>query len=357
MRRYLQVMMTRLPDVAPTADVHVFTPDWNVDLAPRHDRVHLVPLSGVPRGRGQRVIYQQVTLPAEVARVQLDAFLALATVLPLRLKVPTVLVVQFLQFYTFPAAFGPWRTWYLKRLLPQSVRRAQSVVVFTEFQRRELVKYVDCDAAKVAVIPHGIDNDALSAPADATALAAIRERTGNRPYVLYVSATYGYKNHRGLIDAFALLKRRSFPHVLLLLGAEEAVKIRDLAAHAATRGISGDVVFGGRVPSLAAAYQSAAAFAFPSLYETFGFPALEAMAAGCPVVASNLGATAELCGDAAVLADPANPEAFAAGLERVLTDGPLRQQLIERGRARAATFTWERSAADTFALLERAAHA
>ena len=109
-----------------------------------------------------------------------------------------------------------------------------------------------------------------------------------------MSATYRYKNHHGLIDAFAAFKRSTgLPHVLVMAGAEEAISMRELQAHAVRVGVGGDVVCPGRLQHVAAAYQAAEAFVFPSLYETFGLPAIEAMSAGCPLVTSNLGALAD----------------------------------------------------------------
>jgi len=356
MRTYLTSLATLLPAALPESRVTVFAPDWNASLGPLPAGVEVVPIANVPRSRNRRVIFQQWQFPRAVQSRSLDVFLATATVAPLRVRVPIVLAVQFLQFYAFPDTYGRLRTAYLRRLVPASIRRAARVIVFTEFQRRELLDHVDVDDTRIDVVPHGINHNVFARPASDAALAQARASAGGRPFILYVSATYRYKNHQGLIEAFGELKRRrKIPHVLLLAGTEIALSREDIAACAATAGVTGDVIFCGRLDDVAAAYQAAELFVFPSLYETFGFPVLEAMAAGCPVVASNRGATAELCGDAAELADPADPRALASAIERLLDDPPRRDALIARGRARAAAFTWERTAALTGAALVRAA--
>lgn len=355
MRHYIQTLVRLLPVVGPSAEFTLVTPTWNADFAPSSDRVRVVSLPDVPRSRNGRVLYQQWTLPGHFHRQNLDVLLATATVAPLRLRVPTVLVIQFLQFYDYPETYGRLRTTYLKRLVPASIHRAAKVIVFTEAQRRELLAHVDCDPAKITIVPHGIDQATFSTPADDGAVEEIGTLARGRPFVLYVSATYGYKNHATLIDAFAIFKRRHRSnHVLLFAGSEQGVTFESLRARAASLGCGDDLVCCGRLPSVAAAYQAADVFAFPSLHETFGFPVLEAMVAGCPVVAADRGATAELCGDAAALVDPTNPNAIAAALERVVTDSVYRGTLIRAGRVRGAQFTWERTAALTYAALQQA---
>lgn len=356
MRGYLLELLARLPQVSPHVVLRVLTPDWNADFSPLHERVEVVRLAGVPRSRTLRVWHQQTTLPGAIRRANVDVFFALATVAPLRVHVPIVLAVQFLQFYDFQESYGRARAAYLKVAVPASVRRATRVIVFTEFQREELRAHISSDPAKIDVVPHGVNHATFATPASDAALAEVRALSGERPFILYVSATYRYKNHRGLIDAFALLKRRhGFPHALVLAGAEEALSLRELREYAARAGVGPDTVVVGRMPNVAAAYQAADLFAFPSLYETFGLSVLEAMAAGCPLVASDRGAMAELGRGAAVLADPENPEAFAAAMAQILNDPTCRADLIARGRARAAGFTWARTAEQTYASLAKAA--
>jgi len=357
MRSYLLELLARLPVVAEQASFKVFTPDWNSDFGPLHERVELVRLSGVPRARSRRVWYQQTTLPGAIDRQSLDVFFATATIAPFLARVPVVLAVQFLQFYDFPESFGRARTAYLKLIVPASVRRAARVVVFTDFHRRELLSHVRYDPARISVVPHGVNQEIFTSPASEAALADARALAGGRPFILYASATYRYKNHFGLIDAFSVLKRQyNVPHVLLLAGAQEAVSPATLRQYAEAAGVGDQTVICGRLPSLVAAYQAADLFVFPSLYETFGFPVIEAMAAGCPVVVSNRGAMAELGDEAAVHADPTNPASLADAMYAVLSDPARRDHLIARGRARAAQFTWRRTAELTYQACERVVH-
>ena len=352
MRRYLLELLAHLPRVAPQAAFRVLTPNWNSDFGPLDDRVELVRVAGVPRKRVQRVWFQHSRFPGVIERAGLDVLFAIATAVPPRVRIPVVLAVQFLQFYDFPESFGRARTTYLKWAVPASVRRAAHVIVFTDFHRQELHRHTSCGLSKISVVPHGVSHETFATPVTAEALDDVRSLVGGRPFILYVSATYRYKNHRGLIEAFARLKKKTqSPHALLLVGAKEAISPAELHEFAAQAGVANDVFVSGRLPEVAAAYQAADLFAFPSLYETFGLSLVEAMAAGCPVVTSNRGAMAELGADAVALANPEDPEALADAMARVLSDSAYRVDLIARGRARAATFTWERTAQLTYAVL------
>ena len=357
MRRYLIELLTHFPRVAPDARFRVLTPDWNADFGPLHDRIELVRVPGVPRKRVQRVWFQHSTFPTVIERANLDVLFAIATAVPPRVRIPVVLAVQFLQFYDFPESFGRARTTYLKWAVPASVRRASHVIVFTDFHREELHRHTACGLSKISVVPHGVNHETFATPVAAEALEQVRSLVAGRPFILYVSATYRYKNHRGLIEAFARLKKNTrLPHVLLLVGAQEAISPDELREFAAKAGVANDVFVSGRLPEVAAAYQAADLFAFPSFYETFGLSLVEAMAAGCPVVTSDRGAMAELGADAVALANPDNPDALADAMARVLSDSAYRAGLVARGHARAATFTWERTARLTYAVVQRAVY-
>ena len=321
--------------------------------------MEVVRLAGVPTTRGQRIVYQQTAFPLALARKGLDVFLATATVAPLLCRAPMVLAVQFLQFYRWPGAFGRLRTAYLKTMLPLSLRRARRAIIFTESAKQDLVRWTGVPADKVSVVPHGLSGDfrrLAGLPPDASERNVGASLTGGRPYILYVSATYGYKNHARLIRSFGLLKRRlNVPHVLLLVGSEVTVSFSELRSVAGEAGVSEQVVFAGRLDpheKVAATHLGADMAVIPTLYETFGFPGLEAMACGCPVVTSNAGSMAELAGDAAVLVDPLDESSIADGMERVLTNVSLRQSLRSRGKERSRQYTWERSAALTLRVLQ-----
>ena len=223
------------------------------------------------------------------------------------------------------------------------VAKAAKIVVPSNHTKNDLIRYLGVPEEKVVVIYHGVDE-------------AFRPVEGPRPcegpYILYVGSEHPRKNLATLLRAFSLMKREhpELRDVKLVKagrvgGGEEPYRERTLRL-IEELGLKRDVIFIDWVPQerLAALYSQAELFAFPSIYEGFGWPPLEAMACGCPVVASNSTSLPEVLGDAAMYADPSSPEAWAEAMERVLTSDTLRRDLSRRGLERAKRFTWSRAA-------------
>ena len=268
--------------------------------------------------------------------------------------VPTLVVVQDMVPFD-PGQRPQWKEGLIQRAtLPPAVRRAASLITPSESTARELGRRFPAAAPKTVVIPLAADRRFTTAPAPGD--AAVRDRHGlRRPYVLTVGTLEPRKNLPRLIEAFARLGDEvRGEHELVLAGAPGWDEEETLAAVAAHRHIVRAVGF---VPDedLPALYRGAAIFAYPSLGEGFGLPVLEAMSCGVPVLTSSLSSLPEVAGDAAVYVEPRDPADIGAALGRLLEDEAARGDLAERGPARAARFTWERTARATLAALE--AHA
>lgn len=238
-----------------------------------------------------------------------------------RLPVGTVVTLHDLQHLDLPGMFSRSERAFRKLAYDRAASRADIVVVPSAFVRDRAVDRLGLEPARVRVIHHGVDHDVF------------RPAGGERePFLLYPARTWPHKNHARLLDAFALL-RRDRPELRLVLtgGGTEAL--------AGPPGVEAR----GLVPrrELVELYRRAACLVFPSLYEGFGAPPLEAMACGTPVAASRAGSLPEVCGDAAVLFDAEDPQAIAAGILETLSRGPA---LARAGSERAAAFTWEASA-------------
>jgi glycosyltransferase involved in cell wall biosynthesis len=192
---------------------------------------------------------------------------------------------------------------------------------------------------------------------DQAQLEAVRAKHGIRvPYILYVGTIEPRKNITRLIQAFAQLKKRGLPHKLVIVG-QPGWHCAPIYSEVERQGLQNEVIFTGYVPfeDLPALYSGAESMAFPSLYEGFGLPVMEAMACGTPVVTSDSSSLAEIADDAALLIDPLSVEQIAEALFRLHQEPHLREELSRRGRARAAEFTWERSARQTLDLYEEVA--
>jgi glycosyltransferase involved in cell wall biosynthesis len=240
-----------------------------------------------------------------------------------------------------------------------TLESASFAIVPSEYTRRGLTDGHGLPEERVFVVPHGVDPEAFS-PSREGGRAMVAAALGqDRPYVLFASIpSIRQKNLPALREAVTRLAGRGLPHALVIAGGTAGGEPPELldAIGADLPGFPGRVAWVGHVGDreLAGLMAEADAFCLPSLFESFGLTALEAMACGAPVVASNRGALPEVVGDAAVLSDP-TPDAVEDALLRVLTDVPLARRLREAGRARAERMTWERTAKGWLAALQRAA--
>jgi alpha-1,3-rhamnosyl/mannosyltransferase len=237
-------------------------------------------------------------------------------------------------------------------LLRQGAARADWVVTPSRAAQRELTEHYGFPAERVTVIPHGVEPALvdLEAPLDADDERVLRALPAE--FVLYVGRFHARKNLARLLAAMARLRDRRGEAVPLVIAGRDMWSERAMRAEVARLGLDGSVLFPGYVSdaALAHCYRRARVFAFPSLHEGFGMPVLEAMAHGVPVLSSQRSCLPEVCGDAALLVDPTDPDAIADGLARILDDAALGAALAARGPAHAAKFSWEQSAREHLAV-------
>jgi glycosyltransferase involved in cell wall biosynthesis len=347
MRTYLQDLVTHLPQVVPGATVKLFTPGWSppFDL-PGNGSVEVVDCGDVPTSRASRVWYEQTVLPRMIRQHGVDVWLGTCNTLPLRIPCPAALIVQSLQFFTHPEAFSTTRGWYLRTMVPASIRRAGAVVTLSNSSSDEVRRRFRVPERKLRVIRHCLHDVFKPSQAAAADREVVRRVLGeDSPYILYVSALYPYKNHARLIEAFARIEAQFPRHRILIGGADTKSWGRgDLAAIADKLGVASKVILAGRLQQddLPALYRCAELLAMPSLDETFGLPVLEAMTFGCPVLTSKISSMAEVAGEAAILVDPLKVGDIAAAMAGILASEDLRASLARRGRQQAALFSREK---------------
>jgi glycosyltransferase involved in cell wall biosynthesis len=236
---------------------------------------------------------------------------------------------------------------YARMMMGFSARRSQRVLTVSQASKDDILHYLRIPASKVEVIYNALDTRLAGEPT-ADEVAHVRERFQlTAPFILYTGNIKPHKNVDRLIEAFSLLRGQGFADTKLLIIGDEISKYPNLRRLVHRHQLHQHVRFLGFVPdaTLAVLYRLAAVFVFPSLYEGFGLPPLEAMAAGAPVITSNTSSLPEVVGDAAILIDPMDPGAIADAMARVLTDPTLRADLVRRGRERVHAFSWERSVA------------
>ncbi len=320
-QRYAVEVCKRLPDLQAITP----TDRW------RGPRGHLWEQAVLPRKVGDRLLWSPCNVgPWSVKR--------------------QVITIHDCAFHDMPHAvssgFRLWYSWLLRRLAP----RVRSILTVSEFSRQRLIEYLQVDPSKIIAIPNGVDERFNRAATEA--VPAMRARLGlPERYILFVGSLDPRKNLRGLLQAWEQISTR-LDCPLVICGASSHV-----FRSAGIDRLPESVVLSGYVADedLPALYAGASLFVYPSLYEGFGLPVIEAMACGTPVVCSSTTALGEVAGDAACLVDPAEPESIAAGILRVAEDESLRGKLRGRGVQRAAEFSWNRTARETWNQLQTAA--
>ncbi len=290
----------------------------------------------------------RLPIPVEVITGALDIFYSPDFVLPPTLpRTRTLLTVHDLSFLRYPDAFVPALRGYLARVVPRSIARADLVLADSEATRTDLITLLDVPPEKVQVLYSGIHPRFCPQP-EPDEVARLRAHYGlaDAPYILSVGTLQPRKNYVRLIRAFVQLTNQptnQLTNQLVIAGGRGWLYEETLAAAAKypDRVRILGFVDDGDLPAL---YRNAALFAFPSLYEGFGLPVLEAMACGVPVVCSHASSLPEVVGDAALLVDPLDTDGLAAAMARVLGDPDLRRQMTARGLEQASRFTWEKAA-------------
>ena len=291
-------------------------------------------------------LWTHLRLGWEVAHHPPDLLFVPAHVLPLWTRPPALVTVHDLGYRYFPEAHPLGQRWYLEWSTRHNARRATIILADSEATRADLIRHYGTDPDRIVVAYPGLD-PTLAPARDPQRIARTLARYGiRRPYLLYLGTLQPRKNLVRLVEAFARLQSRLDPDdrgLSLVLAGRRGWLYDGLFRRVRTLGLEGRVLFPGYVDDAdkAALLSGALAFVFPSLYEGFGFPVLEAQVCGTPVVCSDRSSLPEVAGDAALLVDPMDVEALAAALYRVVTEPGLRATLIERGWANVRRFSWE----------------
>ncbi len=316
-------------------------------------------------------LWTHVRLSAEMALQPPDVLFVPAHVLPLIHPRRSVATVHDLGFLRYPEAHLPRDLRYLRWSTGWNARQAAAVIADSAATKADLVQAYDVPPSKVHVVylggPEGADSSAgldrtpaQAACGEVLSRYGLADATGGgpAPYLLYVGTLQPRKNLARVIDAFARIAADpALADYRLVLAGKQGWLYEDLAAQVQRLGLAGRVLFPGYVPEadLPALLRGARAFVFPSLYEGFGIPVLEAGAYGVPVITSTTSSLPEVAGDAALLVDPHDVDAIAAAMYRLVTDDALAAELAQRGHANVRRFSWEKCARETLAVLESVA--
>ena len=317
--------------------------------------VRLRRAGGAGRFKLRRVLWQQAALPIYLKAEKVDLFHGPGYVVPAFSSVPSVVTVYDAIALLRPEFCRPLNVMHYQRLVPRSIRKAQLVIVPTKAVAGQIVEKLGTSDEKIRVIPCGIDS--RFKPADEAAKAQVHDALNVPcPYILFVGNIEPKKNLVTLVKAFFAAKQnKNLPHKLVLAGMP-GWKCKPVFRAIEELGLKDDVIFAGYVPRdlLPALYSAAEMFVFPSLAEGFGIPPLEAMACGTPVIISKDPALRETAGGAALEAAASDLKGLREAIEALTENEELRTRLIQKGRARAAQFSWIESARKTLEVYHEA---
>ncbi|MCK4598765.1 glycosyltransferase family 4 protein [Candidatus Bipolaricaulota bacterium] len=302
--------------------------------------------------RAVRYLWEQFVLPFQARTYRLDLLHSLGYVQPLRLPCKSVVTVPDLNFHNLCDFLPLVRRTVLRFFVSQSARRADHVLTISQASRNQIISILGVPAQKVTVA-HLAAKETRARP---VSFDVLRQKLHvQKPYILALSSLSPHKNMRRLIEAFAIIRERGFVEERLILAGHPPRGKSSLDELVSRKSLGNCVRFTGYVSdeALASLYTHAELFVFPSLYEGFGIPVLEAFTYGTPVALSNATSLPEVAGDAASYFDPRNTEEIAGTIIHMLQDKALQARLVLKGKERARLFTWERSARRTLETYER----
>jgi glycosyltransferase involved in cell wall biosynthesis len=305
--------------------------------------------------RVPRTLSEHMYSPLRLPLSHIDVFNTLMAPLA-NVSWSLVIHMKTMHAFTDPDSLTPLARAYRRMNYPRTARAAKAIIINSHSLRSEIEHYLNVDPRKLKLIYEAVDHDLFNPGDPGAARAAVASHGVTKPFVLFVSSLWPYKNCEGLLRAWALARAELGDRQLAIVGpARDDRYAARLHSVAAELGISADVIFVGGVPleETARFYQAADVFVYPSFNETFGLPILEAMACGCPVVTSDTSAMPETAGEAAVLSDPKDPASIASAI--VEAAAPGRDRLRDAGLRRASQFTWGATAASTLDVYREAA--
>lgn len=344
---YLRNLLSALAEVDHENDYFVFvnreTEAAAPPLAPPAPNFRTVPTGVRAANRPGRLLWEQTGLPWEARRRKLDVLFSPGFTSPLVCPCPKVTVIHDLQHKRQPQNFRRLELLAWRATVWASARSSRDIITVSESSRRDIVDVYGLAPERVHVVRHGVERELFSprgAPPEPW------------PYLLSVSTIHPHKNWERWLQAYGLLVSDGLPQHLVIAGLKGNYAA-ELSALIEKQGLTERVHPAGWIPRerLRELLKHAEALVFPSTFEGFGMPVIEAMAAGTPVACSDIPPLREVAGDAAVWFDPQSVESIAGTVRRLLSDAGLRERLVKAGRSRAEGFTWARAAEQTLEVL------
>lgn len=289
--------------------------------------------------------WYDVKVPGILKKYKADVFVSMDGYCSLHTKVPQCLVLHDLAFLHFPSAINKTQLLYLKRYIPKFLNKAASIATVSEFSKKDIIKQYAIEPAKIAIVYNGV-KDIFRPLNEDEKLHMKTKYTDGKEYFVYTGSIHPRKNLVHLLKAFSVFKKRQKTNMKLVLAGRLAWKYESFRENLKSYKYRDDVVMTGYVPDEELVKITGAAYGmiYPSLWEGFGVPVLEAMRGDVPVITSGSSAMSEIAKDAALYADPSSYTEFADQMMLLYKDENLRKELIVKGRTIAAEYDWNRTA-------------
>jgi glycosyltransferase involved in cell wall biosynthesis len=354
--RHARELAERAHRLDPANEYSVFTyqpSSGQVPASLAHLPLLSVPLAAKP-WRMSVLLAHYARIPMDGLFPGVDLFHGTDHLLPRFRRIRSVFTLHDLIPLLFPEFHLPLNRWFLNLMFPKFLSHADAIAAVSECTKRDAMRIYGVPEEKITIIYNGVD--ARFQPVhDADALRRARAAYSlPEAYILYVGTIEPRKNLTRLLEAYRALRQAGYPHKLVIVGAKGWL-YQPVFDKMAELGLESEVILPGYIADedLPAVYTGSSLFVFPSLYEGFGIPPLEAMACGVPTLVSDTSSLPEVVGDAALQVSPTDVAAIRAGMERILTDPALARDLAARGPQRARLFTWEKAAEQLVALYRR----
>jgi len=304
-------------------------------------------------GLAENIVFEQFILPRQAQKDGVDILFSPAYTTPLWCRCQRVVTIHDISYHLFPQWFKFDEILRVRTISRISAKRASKIFVVSEYTKREVVKHYGISAGKILVTHNGVD-PRFKPSGDPQAIARVKQKYGiGELYILHVGAIFVRRNIPTLISAFREIANE-LPCQLVLVGPNRTNPYQDISALIKEKKLERQVVWieYASDEDLSLLYEGAHLLTLLSAYEGFGFPAIEAMACGTPVVASNLTSLPEVVGDAGLLVDPSDVESVCNAIFRVLIDNKLRASLASKALERAKNFSWKKTAEKSLAAFE-----
>ncbi|OQY45731.1 MAG: hypothetical protein B6242_09470 [Anaerolineaceae bacterium 4572_78] len=334
---YIHNLLMHLADMKPEYHYTAFLSDKRVHSTKNLTVSHSLFPTANPLAR---IIWEQAFQPFALLHNKINLLHALAFIAPVMVPCPFIITIYDLSFKRYPDAFRPFKRWYLDTFTAYSARRAKAIIAISESTRQDIIQLYDITPAKVHTIYCGVD--AIFRRYSSAEIALFKQKNGlPKSFIFYLGTIEPRKNVLGLIEAYAMWKKHDTHAPKLLIGGGKGWYYQHVFQLVETHNLTDSIIFVGYIPQaeLPLWHNSATLFIYPSFFEGFGLPIIEAMACGTPVITSNISSMPEAAGEAAILNDPNDTVALAESMKSTFYDVTLRTRLQQKGFEQAKKFS------------------